>query len=407
LRSIGNKTFAAACLERVFLPASVTEVDPFAFSEKAWKIVKFGAPPPLLVDEDFLRSGDSRKILYCFSPKRAIKVPAHIEVIGTDAFRFYYFSTVIFPNGSRLREIGERAFAHSQNLSAMTVPSSVEILGDRCFALCEKLTTVTVEEISKLKKIGEMAFRGSNIHSITIPASATQIDGSAFLDCPLESIDIATGNESFIARGKTLLTSDGPRIVRYFGSQREIFVWKDVEVLEKSCFESFAHMTQLSIESGSKLRRIGPSALSGCELLRSIVVPIPVSEIEEFAFKGCIGLEECSIHKDAILTTIGQEAFAGCCCLRSFYVPKKVEGMGENCFKGCSSLSRLKFGSGETLKRFVREMTLDEALESLGFTVISSLFRIEVEDAGSDLSFLGWIPVADASSHLTLARHFG
>jgi hypothetical protein len=122
------------------------------------------------------------------------------------------------------------------------------------------------------------------------------------------------------------------------------------------------------------------------------------------AFKECIGLESCSVHKDAHLTKIGQEAFAGCSCLRSFSVPKKVEGVGAKCFAECPSLSRLKFGSGATLKRILRDRTLDEALEDLGFIEISGLFRIEVEEDGSDLSFPGWIRVPGASSHLTLRR---
>jgi hypothetical protein len=135
-------------------------------------------------------------------------------------------------------------------------------------------------------------------------------------------------------------------------------------------------------------------------------VPASVAEIEALAFKECIGLEDCSIHEDAILMKIGQEAFAGCSCLRSFYVPKAIEGIGENCFKKCPSLSRLKFGSGDTLKKIVSRRTLDEALEHLGFTEVSRLFRIEVEDDDLDLLFPGWIRVAGDGSHLTLGRDF-
>jgi hypothetical protein len=58
------------------------------------------------------------------------------------------------------------------------------------------------------------------------------------------------------------------------------------------------------------------------------------------------------------------------------------------------------------LKEIVRDGTLDEALEHLGITEISSLFRIEVEQDGTDLVFPGWIPVADKNSHLTLGRDF-
>jgi hypothetical protein len=268
------------------------------------------------------------------------------------------------------------------------------------------LATVTFAEKSKLKKIWERAFRFSAIKSITIPASVNEIDGSAFVRCPLEEIDVDPGNPRFIIRGNALLTSDGTEIVKSIGIQREIFVSREVEVLHSTCFRSLWHLTEVKFESESKLRKIGRSALSGCDSLRSIVVPASVTEIEESAFKDCIGLEDCWIHENALLTTIGQKAFAGCSCLRSFYVPKSVEEIGEKCFKKCASLSRLKFGSGDTLKRIVRTGTLDEALEHLGFTEISQLFRIEVEDDCTDLTFPGWVPVADEVSHLTLARDF-
>jgi hypothetical protein len=166
------------------------------------------------------------------------------------------------------------------------------------------------------------------------------------------------------------------------------------------------HLAKLKFEIGSKLRTIGRSALSGRESLRTNALPTSLTEIEELAFKGCIGLEECSIHKDAILAAIGQEAFAGCSCLRSLYIPKTVERIDENCFKKCPSLFRLRFGSGEALKRIVSDLAVDEALEHLGFTNIWGLFQIEVEEDGSDLSFPGWISVADKSSHLTFGQHF-
>jgi hypothetical protein len=334
-----------------------------------------------------------------------IEVPAHIEVIGKMAFQGVYLGSVVFASGSRLREIGEGAFFHS-NLSAITLPSSVEILSDRCFARCGNLAIVTFEDCSRLEKIGERAFAFSSIKSFTIPASVNDFDGSAFLDCRLEEITLDPGNRKFIIRGNTLLTSDRTVIVKYLGLEREVFVPCEVEILHRSCFRSLGKLTELEFESGSKLRRICRSALSDCGLLRSIVVPASVTEIEEFAFKDCIGLEYCLTDQNAMLVRIGEKAFAGCSCLRSFDFPKRVEGIGEDCFKRCSSLTQLKFGSGQTLKRIVRDKTLDEVLEHLGVTEILPLLRIEVEEDASDLEFPGWIPVADEGAHLTLAREF-
>jgi hypothetical protein len=343
-------------------------------------------------------------MLKCLSCCDRFVVPAHIEVIGKEAFRGFHYAAV-FAKGSRLREIGERAF-FCASLKSLCVPASVGILGDRCCEHCSDLATVTFEEISNLKKIGERAFAFSLIESFTIPASLNEFAGSAFWGCPLEAINIAAGNRSFVFRGNTLLTSDGTEIVKCFGVEGRIIVPREVEVLQNSCFQSLRCLTEVSFGSGSKLRRIGRSALSGCESLRSIVLPVQVSEIDESAFKDCIGLEDCSLCENVICVKIGQEAFLGCISLRSFDIPNNVEGIGANCFTKCPSLSRLTFGSGDTLKRIVRDMTLDDALEHLGIMEISGLFRIEIEADVCDLSFPGWVPVADTSLHLTLARSF-
>jgi hypothetical protein len=78
---------------------------------------------------------------------------------------------------------------------------------------------------------------GCKLHSITIPALTEEIDGSAFVDCPSISIQVAPGNLNFKVEGNLLITSDNTEIVRYFGLNREILVDKTFRVLGKSCFE--------------------------------------------------------------------------------------------------------------------------------------------------------------------------
>jgi hypothetical protein len=99
------------------------------------------------------------------------------------------------------------AFSRSREGISITIPSSVEILGDGCFENCQ-LGKVTFEEISNLKKIGERDFAFPLIESITIRKSTHKIDGSAFLRCLLKAIDIGPGNPVFILRENDLPTSD-------------------------------------------------------------------------------------------------------------------------------------------------------------------------------------------------------
>jgi hypothetical protein len=81
---------------------------------------------------------------------------------------------------------------------------------------------------------------GCKLHSITIPAGTEGIDGSAFVNCPFISIQVAPGSLHFKVEGSMLITSDGTEIVRYFGLYPNIFVGKQVKFLRKSICRRYA-----------------------------------------------------------------------------------------------------------------------------------------------------------------------
>jgi hypothetical protein len=228
-------------------------------------------------------------------------IPACIEVIGRDAFHDGCGTNVRFESGTKLREIGEKAFSNLRVLKAFTVPASVEILGDRCFMYCSKMTTITFEDCSRLRKIGEFAFSKCRLKSNTIPASVEEMDGSAFVGCPLLEIRVSARSRNFRVEGSLLSTADGTIIVRYFGRERYIDVRRRVEVVGNSCFESCSHLEKVLFEEGSKLRAICWSSFLGCKFLTSIRIPSSVEIIGESVCKQCYGLEECLIDDNAKL----------------------------------------------------------------------------------------------------------
>jgi hypothetical protein len=401
LQCIHRGAFAEDNLETVILPATVGRIDPSAFTQRVWHLVQFDGPPPLSITGGFLCSADSRTLLWTFSDASA--VPAGIEVIGPH--RFSSITKVIFQSGTRLKDIGEEAFAECGRLGGFSVPSSVETIGDRSFLNCGKLTTITFEDASQLKRIGELAFANSGLTSITIPASTEEIDGSAFLGCPMLKTEIAPGSRNFTVEGNLLLTSYGTEIVRFFGQVLEITVPAKVVILRKSCFEECEPIETIRFENESKLRRISRSALGNCTSLRNISIPASVEIIEERALHGCTGLESCLIRENASLVEIEAGAFSECCSLRSFYIPRSVQVIGKNCFSKSGSLHRLKFESGESLSRFVGSSTLAEVLETIGLGEVSSLLIIELEHGGMAFEFVGWSSVVDSSSHLTLIQN--
>jgi hypothetical protein len=184
----------------------------------------------------------------------------------------------------------------------------------------------------------------------------------------------------------------------------DVFVPAMIEVLGKSSFESCDYIHSLAFETGSNLKTIGISALADCTSMVAISIPDSVEVIEDGALKGCTGLECVHMNENAKLARIGKESFSKCRCLRSLEVPNGIEVLGQNCFKKCASLQQLKFQSSESLKTVVGELKLDVALEHLGLTHISSLFKIELGRGAMEMEFAEWTSVVDDNSHLTLTR---
>ena len=84
--------------------------------------------------------------------------------------------------GNSVTSIGERAFAGCSGLTSVTIGNSVASIGERAFAGCSGLTSVTIP--NGVTSIEYWAFAGcSGLTSVTIPDSVTSISGDAFYCC--------------------------------------------------------------------------------------------------------------------------------------------------------------------------------------------------------------------------------
>ena len=186
-----------------------------------------------------------------------------------------------------ITKIGEQAFSQSTSLTSITIPTSVTEIGKYAFNSAQ-VTTVSFEESSNLKTIGESAFSNTPLKSIQIPSSVTTIMNSAFLATSLTSVT--------------------------FGDN-------------------------------SKLDTIKSRAFGMCDFT-TITIPSEVKAIEENAFINCSALAEITIP--ASVTTIEKKAFYNCSKLAKVtYLGKTEPTMGIDIFTGTASGHTINIPNGD------------------------------------------------------------
>ena len=133
--------------------------------------------------------------------------------------------------GNPVKSIGDDAFSGS-NLTSITIPDSVTSIGERAFAECSSLTSITIP--SGITSIRERAFyKCSNLTSITIPDSVTSIGERAFAKC--SSLTSITIPDSVI--------SIGTFAFRESFSLNEVTFLGDVPKVAENAFEELPGVT--------------------------------------------------------------------------------------------------------------------------------------------------------------------
>lgn len=115
----------------------------------------------------------------------AITIPDSITVIGKNAFgqrnaALQKVTNIYIPSG--VTSIGEGAFWNCSGLTSLDFPSSVTSLEKEVLFQCKSLQSFTIK--NTVTSIGEGAFVGCyGLTSITIPNSVTSIGNYAFKSC--------------------------------------------------------------------------------------------------------------------------------------------------------------------------------------------------------------------------------
>ncbi len=241
ITSIGENAFYGMSIKEVTIPSTVTNIHATAFD--ACSDIK-----SIIVNENNLT----------YKSKDSTGQECNCIIVGGNTVFKGCYETI---PSEDFTNIAYHAFYRNDRLESITIPASVININTEAFARCSNLKQVTFAPNSKLESLGQDAFQGCGIESITIPKSLkTLSDGYAFNQC----IKLST---VIFEEGSTL---DNIGACTFWGCAIE------------------------HIDLPSTLKVIGTEAFARCKLT-SIKIPGSVTEIKSKAFANCASLTKVDL----------------------------------------------------------------------------------------------------------------
>ena len=289
---------------------------------------------------------------------------------------------VVIPDtlgGYPVTRLEDYLFYQANELTSVTIPATVEYIGDCVFYYCEKLTGIYIDErnpyfsndeagvLFNKNKTVLLAAPGAYKGSYTIADTVKEIGKGAFKGCNgLTQVVFPTSVESI-----------GLSAFEQCDSLRAVTIPGNISVIGRMAFFACDGLRQVNIGSGVSF--IEDYAFSWCDNLTEVTLPETISHFTGLAFGGCSGLNAIKVHpenpwytdmdgivysKDMTqlccvpsgytgsyvapdsLTEVGQGAFMECMGLTSVVLPDNVLVIGEHAFYSCYNLEWMYAGKG-------------------------------------------------------------
>lgn len=215
------------------------------------------------------------------------------------------------------------AFEECDVLTSITIPESVEYIGEWAFSYTEALETFDARS-SNVKVIGRNVFWGSGVSNVYLPKTVEKIGEFTFNGCDkLKEITVEQGCSAYMVENGCLYEKEtneaggeiGYKLVQY----------------------AVCRTAGETVSLHEQTTKIGYSAFYGASAVTEVVLPEGLVEIGDYAFDGCTNLEKITLP--STLSSIGREAFEGCKSLVEIVIPKNTTIIEERAFFGCSDVT--------------------------------------------------------------------
>lgn len=286
ISAIGYESFAGCTsLKTVKLQETLSEIGARAFQDTAIKNLELGknvnsiGKDVLLgnkVFEGFVITEKNKEysatdgvlynknggslILFPAAKTGVFELPASVSEIREGAFKNASVSEVKIPQDSELNTIGNNAFEGSK-IASISLPENVTVINSEVFKDAANLKTVELG--SNVTKICKSAFEGAkSLIEINLPDTVRDVSAYAFKNTGLVNANIGNG----VVRLGTEAFADNASL-------------KDVVL-------------------GEKLEKIGDGAFKNCVALAKINLPANVNDFNMTAFEGCKALKKVAVSND-------------------------------------------------------------------------------------------------------------
>ena len=310
VKTVGHRAFSRSNVKSIVFPASVEEVEESGCSDcPSLESLILNEGLKKIERKSFVRTG-----------LKSLHIPSTVEEIGGGAFGDIELSIdprnlkyeirgkcliekqtkkvicgmkdSIIPND--IKVIGEWAFFGS-SIESITIPKGVEAICDHAF-MCLDLKSIELNE--GLREIGWNAFEYTKIKRVKIPSTVEYIQPEAFDEIKFE---VAEGNKKYCVKENCLVDKVENKIVIRGKNGR---ISKDVNHIGD---RAFSLRTIKRLRLPNSIKSIGESAFANCMKLRKIALNDGLKKIGEMAFSG-LGVK--SIVVPSRVEIIEESAFA-------------------------------------------------------------------------------------------------
>jgi hypothetical protein len=264
---------------------------------------------------------------FIFSNLASITIPSSINTIGNHAFEACAkLEDVTIEEG--VINIGNYAFYYCNSLESISLPSTITNIGDYAFYGCENLICLVI--YATTPPIIGSEFIGEETNNICVPRESLLLYQDAWIDYLVSYYTILTPDEFTYSIGYNYGSETPPAIAPY-----EIII-TGINSMSTSYYIDSKYIINGVIYY---VKGVGKNATTPVDLnATSIIISKGIEYIQDYAFRGSNNLISVTI----LGSRIGVGSFYECHNLISITIGKNVEKIGQASFKKCENLSFIR-----------------------------------------------------------------